>query len=94
MITVAYILLTIVVLWLSLCSLNRMNSRTRHMIRLSYVCLALGSLAGLLMLVGGHQPGPADMLLLSGLAARMAADRRRGPRETWAPLNLPTHLGR
>lgn len=94
MITAAYILLSLVVLGLSLCALNRMSAKTRTMIRLAYVCLAMGSLAGLLMLVAGHQPGGADLLLMIGLAARMASDRRRGPRETWSPLNLPTHLWR
>ena len=93
MIETAYTLLAMVILCMSLCTINRMGGRTRLFLRLAYISLAIGGLAGIVMLLDGHQPTMADLLLLFGMATKLAVDRRARARESWSTLAVPTQLG-
>ncbi|MBP8813413.1 MAG: hypothetical protein KBE25_04185 [Laribacter sp.] len=78
----------LVVAWVSLCIINKMTACTRFVMRLAHVLIAVGGFAlacepfaRWLGLPGQIGADVSDIVLLSGIALYMLADKRA--REAW-----------
>lgn len=71
------IVLSVSVMWLAVCALNKMNDRTNLAIRLSYIMLGTGALAACIGPYFNRPITVGDLLLLGAVATMGVADRRR-----------------
>lgn len=69
---------SLALLFLSLDALNSMDRKTRHWVRVAYVCVACGAFGTLIApLYGLPDPHAADVLIRVGVTTLCAASRRR-----------------
>lgn len=67
----------LIIVWLSLCNINRMTPTTRHGVRAAVVLIATGAFSALAAdLIFTRTPGLAEWLLTIGVATGLLADRR------------------
>ena len=56
--------------------INRMTAKTHHGIRASYTLIAVGAFGEIAAIFGGHVPGIAETLFISGCGLLDFTDRR------------------
>lgn len=65
-----------VVLFDSIGHINRMNIKTNHLIRASYILIAIGAFGEITAILAGHAPGIAETLFVIGWGALTFVDQR------------------
>ena len=57
-------------------ALNRMDSRTPILVRLSFLMLTLGAVAEILFLLSGEMPSWSTAIVFAGIAVLLVCERR------------------